>query len=233
MSKEKPQSDSIKNWPKDMRPREKLLKAGEHTLSTAELLAVLLRTGHTGKSAVDVGRKIMQEFGTLREMSHSDIYRWKKIKGIGDAKIAQIRAAVEIGRRIMGEESEIKGSVRSPEDIANMLMPRMRDLKVEIFKIALLDGRNNIIDEPIEIAAGTPTQAVPHVREIMATALRHFAAGIVCIHNHPSGNTTPSSEDKRFTQSLRAACEAMEIKLIDHIIIGDNKFFSFVEAGQI
>ena len=109
-------------------------------------------------------------------------------------------------------------------------MPRMRDLKIEVFKVALLDGRNNVISID-EITAGTPTQAVPHVRDIMSKALASFAAGIVCVHNHPSGTTTPSREDKRFTEALRAACEAMDIQLVDHLIIGDNNFFSFAEGG--
>ncbi len=224
--------DSIKDWPEDMRPREKLLKHGEHTLSRAELLAVLLRIGYQGKSAVDLGRIIMQKFGSFRKMSHTNILELKEIKGMGDAKIAQLRAAIEIGRRFMEEESVIKDGVRSPEDIAKRFMPRMRDLKTEIFHVLLLDGKHNVKDIE-EVAAGTPTQAVPHVSDIMTKALNKYAASIVCVHNHPSGNTTPSREDKRFTQALNEACEAMEIKLVDHIIIGDDKFFSFAEAGAI
>jgi DNA repair protein RadC len=225
--------DSIKDWPEDMRPREKLLNHGEHTLSKAELLAVLLRIGYQGKSAVDLGRIILQKFGSFREMSHTSILEWKEIKGMGEAKISQLRAAIEIGRRFMEEENEIKDGIRSPEDIAKRFMPRMRDLKTEVFKVVLLDGRHNVIEEIEEITEGTPTQAVPHVRDIMTKALNKFATAIVCVHNHPSGNTTPSREDKRFTQALNEACEAMEIKLVDHIIIGDDKFFSFAEAGAI
>jgi DNA repair protein RadC len=205
---------------------------GAHTLSDAELLALLLRTGHRGTSAVDLGRRVIQEFGSLREMIHVDTGRWRDIKGIGSAKIAQIQAAVELGRRFMSQEREVKGSLRSPEDIAEMFMPRFRDLKVELFKAVMLDGRNNIL-EIEEIAEGTPAQAVPHVRTIMAKALKNFAAGIVCVHNHPSGNTAPSRDDKIFTQALRDACGTMDIKLLDHIIIGDNSFFSFVEAGLL
>ncbi len=221
---------SIKDWPEDMRPREKLLKNGEHTLSDAELLAVLLRTGHSGRSAVDLGRTIMQTFKTFREMSHTDVSRWRRIKGIGNAKITQIRAAVEIGRRFLEEPNEDRPSVRSPQDIADMFMPRMRDLKIEVFKVALLDGRNNVMSVE-EVTAGTPTQAVPHVRDIMSKALSNFASGIVCVHNHPSCTTAPSREDRRFTEALRAACDAMELQLVDHIIIGDNSFFSFAEGG--
>lgn len=194
---------------------------------------MLLRIGYQGKSAVDLGRIIMQKFGSFRQMSHTNILEWEEIKGMGKAKIAQLRAAIEIGRRVMEEESEIKDGVRSPEDIAKRFMPRMRDLKTEVFKIVLLNGRHNVIGEIEEVAEGTPTQAVPHVRDIMRKAINKYAASIVCVHNHPSGNTTPSREDKRFTQALNEACEAMEIKLVDHIIIGDDKFFSFAEAGVI
>ena len=112
------------------------------------------------------------------------------------------------------------------------MMPRLRDLKSEVFKVVLLDGRNNVIIIE-EIAAGTPTQAVPHVRDIMAEALRRSATGLACVHNHPSGNTAPSREDKRFTEALSAACEAMDVRLVDHIIIGDDRFFSFAEAGHL
>ncbi|MFC1672160.1 DNA repair protein RadC [Planctomycetota bacterium] len=225
-------NDSIKHWPEDMRPREKLFKHGAHTLSDAELLALLLRTGHRGTSAVDLGRNILQEFGSLRELVHTDNSRWDGIKGVGKAKIAQIRAAFEIGKRLMSEQREVKGSLRSPEDIAEMFMPKLRDLKVELFQTIMLDGRNNILDVK-EVTHGTPSQAVPHVRSIIAGALGSFAAGIVCVHNHPSGNTAPSRDDKVFTSALRDACGTMDIKLVDHIIIGDNSFFSFVEGGLL
>ncbi len=231
MAKEE-SGNSIKHWPEDMRPREKLYRSGAHTLSDAELLALLLRNGHRGSSAVDLGRQILQEFGSLRGLTHADASRWDGIKGVGKAKRAQILAAMEIGKRFMSQQRDVKGSLRSPEDIAEMFMPRLRDLKVELFKAIMLDGRNNII-EVRDIVNGTPAQAVPHVRTIMAEAIRYFAAGIVCVHNHPSGNTTPSRDDKIFTQALRDACGTMDVKLIDHIIIGDNSFFSFVEGGLL
>jgi len=224
----------IATWPEEDRPREKLLKFGEHTLTTSELFAVLLRSGVKGESAVDLGRKIMKKFKTIRQMSHTDISQWKELKGLGDAKIAQIKAAIEVGRRFMTEERKTEGRVESSKEVADLFMPRMRDLKKEVFKILLLDGQNNIMDiKGVEIDEGTVTQASPNVREIMSKALQNFAAAVVCVHNHPSGNPNPSQEDRHFTKKLVIAGKAMQIKVLDHIIIGDNKYYSFADEGLI
>lgn len=224
----------IATWPEEDRPREKLLKFGEHTLTTSELLAVLLRSGVKGESAVDLGRKIMKKFKTLRQMGHTDISKWKELKGLGDAKIAQIKAAIEIGRRFMTEERKTEGRVESSKEVADLFMPRMRDLRKEVFKTLLLDGQNNIMDiKGIEIDEGTVTQASPNIREVMSKALQNFAAAIVCIHNHPSGNPDPSQEDKRFTKELVIAGKAMQIRVLDHVIIGDDKYYSFADEGLI
>jgi DNA repair protein RadC len=234
MRKRKKYKTGIATWPEEDRPREKLLKFGEHTLTTSELLGVLLRSGIKGESAVDLGRKIIKKFKTLRQMSHTDISQWREIKGLGEAKICQIKAAIELGRRFMIEEKKTKGKVESSKEVANLFMPRMRDLKKEIFKILLLDGQNNIMDiNGVEIDEGTVTQVSPNVREIMSKALQNFAAGIVCIHNHPSGIPSPSQEDKRFTERLVTAGRSMQIKVLDHVIIGDNKYFSFADEGLI
>ena len=137
----------IKYWPEDERPREKLLREGEHRLSTTELLAILLRSGTKGESAIDLARKIMLKFKSLRNMSHTDIRKWREIKGLGDAKICQIKAAIEIGRRFAEERiKEEKITIKSPEDVVSLIMPRMRDLKLEVFKVIYLDGKNQIID---------------------------------------------------------------------------------------
>jgi len=224
----------IVSWPEEDRPRERLLKFGEHTLTNTELLAILLRTGIKGESAVDLGRKIMQKFRTFRNMSHTDISQWREFKGLGEAKICQIKAAIELGRRFMTEERKTEGSVESSKEVAALFMPRMRDLKKEVFKILLLNGQNNIMDiKGLEINEGTVTQSSPNVREIMSKALQNFAAAIVCIHNHPSGNPNPSQEDRRFTKELVIAGKAMQIKVLDHVIIGDNKYYSFADEGLI
>ena len=220
----------IKNWPKDERPREKLIRNGEHTLSNTELLAILLRTGVKGESAIDLARKIIQKFKTFRNMSHTDLRDWKEFKGLGQAKIAQIKAALEIGRRFREVEArEGKKGIKSAKDVADLMMLRLRDLKSEVFKVLLLDGQNKVKNE-IDIP-GSVSQANPIVREIMSKALQNFAASIVCVHNHPSGDPQPSQEDKTFTQELTQSCKVLQIKLLDHIIIGDNKYFSFADEG--
>ncbi len=219
----------IKYWPEDERPREKLLREGEHRLSTTELLAILLRSGTKGESAIDLARKIMLKFKSLRNMSHTDIRKWREIKGLGDAKICQIKAAIEIGRRFAEERiKEEKITIKSPEDVVSLIMPRMRDLKLEVFKVIYLDGKNQIIDI-VEIEEGSTNHANPVIREIFHKALENFASSIICVHNHPSGDPEPSLEDKSFTDSLVEAGKILNIKVLDHIIIGDNKYFSFAD----
>lgn len=224
--------ESIKKWPKNERPREKLFKYGEHALTNAELLAILFRTGVKGMSAVDLGRQVVENFKTFRNMSHADISKMRNFKGLGDAKIAQLRASFEIARRFMSEPKEPSKTIKSPKDAVKLFMPRLRDIKKEIFQILLLNSKNNIIDI-VETGDGTVDQANPHIREIALKALQNFAAGIIAAHNHPSGDPEPSKEDIMFTKNLITACEALEINVMDHIIIGDNKYYSFAEHKQL
>lgn len=226
-------SNGISSWPEDDRPREKLLKKGAETLSNSELLAILLRTGVKGTSAIDLARQIVERFGSFRNMIQTDARDWKAFKGLGPAKIAQIQAALEIGRRF--REVEIlkgKQKVSSSRDVVEIIMPQMRDLKTEVFKVIYLNSNNRII-QISKAAAGTVNHAMPIVREIIHAALQKFAAAIICVHNHPSANITPSAEDKKFTQELIAAGKLMEIKVLDHIIVGDGAFYSFAEEGMI
>ncbi len=222
---------AIKYWPDMDRPREKLFKFGEHNLSNSELLAILLRSGSRGQSAIDVARNILQKFKTFRNMSHTDLSHWRGFKGLGTAKIAQIKAAIEIGRRFREEKiKETRPKIKSSKDAVKILMPRMRDLKKEIFKLLLLNSQNRIIDI-MEVEEGTVNQANPIIREIFQKALQNFAAFIICVHNHPSGNPQPSQEDKEFTQELIRAGQTLQIRILDHIIIGDGNYFSFIDEG--
>ena len=225
--------NGIRSWPAEDRPREKLLKKGARTLSDSELLAILLRTGVKGVSAIDLARKIVDKFGTFRNMNHTDAREWKEFKGLGPAKIAQIQAALEIGRRF--RDVEINGpkqKIASARDVVDIIMPQMRDLKTEVFKVAYLNSNNRII-EISDAAIGTVNHALPIVREIIHAALQKFAAAIICVHNHPSANIAPSPEDKKFTQELSAAGKIMDIKVLDHIIIGDGNYFSFADEGMM
>ena len=233
MNNKKLYPEAICNWPKDDRPREKLLRNGEHTLSNSELLAILLGTGVKGQSAIDLARKILQKFKTFRNLSHTDLSHWKEFKGLGTAKIAQIKAAIEVGRRFKEEEiKEERPKIKSSKDVAEIFFPRMRDLKKEVFKILLLNSQNRVIDI-IEIIEGTVNQAAPIIREIFQKALQNFAVFIICIHNHPSGKSAPSNEDKEFTKELCAAGKILQVEVLDHLIIGGNSYFSLADEGLI
>ncbi len=222
---------SIKQWPKDDRPRERLLKKGEWSLSNSELLAILLRTGVKGESAIDLARKILDKFGTFRNMSHTDMRDWSAFKGLGLAKVCQIRAALEIGRRF--REDEINASrqkISSSLDIVAIVKPQIRDLKTEVFQVAYLNSSNRLID--IEtIATGTVDYSLPIVREIIHSALQKFAKSFICVHNHPSGNSAPSPQDEEFTKELARAAEILQITLLDHIIIANDVYYSFADKG--
>ena len=222
---------SIKNWPEDDRPREKLLKNGAKALSNSELLAILLRTGTTGSSALDLARKVMKKFSTFRNMVHTDARDWKEFKGLGSAKIAHVQAALEIGRRYREDEVTTgKQKITSAKDIVNIVMPQLRDLKTEVFKVVFLNTNNRIIDIS-NTAVGTVDQAFPIVREIIHAALQKFAKSIICVHNHPSANITPSAQDKEFTKELSDAGKSLDIKVLDHVIIGDGQYYSFADEG--
>lgn len=183
---EKNSTTGIKSWPEDDRQREKLLKQGAGTLSNSELLAILLRTGTNGASAIDLARKVLNKFGTFRNMAHNDARDWKEFKGLGSAKIAHIQAALEIGRRFREDEASAgKQKISSAKEIVNIVMPQMRDLKTEVFKVVYLDSNNKIIDI-LDAATGTVDHAVPIVREIIHSALQKFAVSIICVHNLPA-----------------------------------------------
>lgn len=223
---------AIANWPEEDRPREKLLRYGAHTLSNAELLAILIRTGTKGSSAVDLARELLRKFKTLRAISACDPAELHEIKGLSTAKVAQIKAAVELGRRMMSEERALEGPIRSSSDVAEYLMPLLRDLKHEMFKVVLLDRRNGVLDV-VDIDEGDVAKTHPSIRKMMLRAAQAYAAGLIAVHNHPSGDPTPSEQDKVLTRGLVIAGRAMDIRVFDHLIIGDGRYFSFADEGLI
>ncbi|MDD5465042.1 MAG: DNA repair protein RadC [Candidatus Omnitrophica bacterium] len=224
---------SINNWPLEDRPREKLLKNGEHTLSNSELLAIILGTGAREESAMDLARAILRKFKAFRNIGQADLDCWRGLRGLGNAKLARIKAAIEIGKRFREEEiKEDRPKIGSSEDITEILMPRMQDLKKEVFKVLLLNSENRIIDI-LEAEEGTVNQAKPIIREIFQKAMQHSASFIICVHNHPSGNPSPSQEDREFTQALVQAGDILLVKCLDHIIIGNGNYFSFCDEGLI
>lgn len=223
---------AIACWPKEDRPREKLLKSGAHILSNAELLAILIRTGVAGSSAVDLGRALLQKFTTLRAISACDPNELRQVKGLSTAKIAQIKAAVELGRRMISEERALTGSIRSSSDVADYLMPLMRDLKHEVFKMVLLDRRNAVLDI-IDVDEGDVSKTRPSIRKMMLLAAQAYAAGLIAVHNHPSGDPMPSEQDKLLTRDLVVAGHMMDVRMFDHLILGDGRYFSFADEGLI
>ena len=223
---------AILNWPEEERPREKLFKNGAHTLSNAELLAILIRTGVEGSSAVDLGRELLRRFKTLRAISACDPAELLAVKGVSTAKAAQIKAAVELGRRMMSEERALEGPIRSSSDVADYLMPLLRDLKHEVFKIVLLDRRNSVLDVA-DIDEGDVASTQPSIRKVMLRAAQAYAAGLIAVHNHPSGDPAPSEPDKLLTRDLVIAGHALEVRVFDHLIMGDGCYFSFADEGLI
>ena len=224
---------SIKNWPEDDRPREKLLKNGEKSLSDAELLAIILRTGVKGNSALDLARVVVKKFGSFRKLSQAQMCDWKNFKGLGHAKIAQIRAAIEIGRRFFESHdhtTEIK--IDGAKDVASLLSPRLRDFKKEVFRVLYLDTKNRLINIS-DLNDGTVNEVNPIVREIFHKALESFATSFICVHNHPSGDCEPSVDDRNLTRDIQKISKSIRINFLDHVIIGDNSYFSFSEEGLL
>lgn len=230
--KEKIYEDSISNWPEEERPREKLLKYGPHALTNAELLAILLRAGVKGKSAVDLARQIIRETKGLRGLDKLEPKDLFSIKGLNIAKVAQIKASIELGKRILEEPKKLEDVVSSSKKAYDMLFPKMRDLKKEVFKVVFLNSQNQVIDI-VTAHEGTVTTSNVYVREIINLANKFGAAAMIFAHNHPSGESKPSNEDKEITEELVFAGRIMRISVLDHIIIGEEKYFSFADEGLI
>ncbi len=226
--------NTIKDWPEDERPREKLLKKGADSLSEGELLAIILRTGDgtTKQSAIDHARALLLRFGSLRKLSTAGISEICEIKGIGPAKAASIMAACEIGRRMGRDAFGAGDTFRCSEDIFRYYHSSMRDKKKEVFLTILLDAKNRVIKE-VDISEGSLTASVVHPRELFNPAIRESAAAMILIHNHPSGDPTPSREDIELTKRLRDAGELLGIKILDHIVIGDGSHVSLAEMGYM
>jgi len=223
---------AIANWPAEERPREKLLFKGPEFLSNAELLAIFLRVGVKGKTAIGLAQELLSRFGSLRELYAAPLEELERVLGVGRAKVAQFKAVIELSKRYLTEGFQNRPYVESSGDILKLLYQEMRDLDQEVFKVLLLNGQNHVLKIE-EVVKGTLTTAQIYPREVVKVALRHSAAAIVFVHNHPSGVTQPSEDDKRITRDLVFACRLMGIKVHDHIIIGDNEKFSFADNGLI
>ncbi len=223
---------SIKYWPHTERPREKLLQQGAKSLSSAELLAILLGTGYKNKSAVEVSYHLLQHFGGLRPLFNANTQEMYVQTGIGPAKYARLQASIELARRYLGEHLENKPLLQNPKSTQEYLKAHIRDYSIEVFCCLYLNTRHQVIYFE-ELSKGTLYSTHVYPREIIQQALKHHASAIIVAHNHPSGNSTPSQADKTITHTLKTALALFEIQLLDHIIIADNQAVSFMELGLL
>ncbi len=224
--------ERIKDLPQEERPRERFLNKGPSSLSTAELLAIMLRTGNasTGESALNLANRLLGlNEGGLRYLASSKVEELSQIKGIGQAKAIQVLAALELGKRLAVAQSDVK-VIGSPRDVSNLLMEQMRFLDREFFQIVLLNTKNHVLGVEL-IAIGSLNSAIVHPREIFKVPIQRSAAAIVLVHNHPSGDPAPSPEDINVTKRLVEVGEVVGIQVLDHVIIGDNQYVSLRELG--
>jgi DNA repair protein RadC len=222
----------ITDWPKEERPREKLLQRGSESLSDAELLAIFLRTGVAGQTAVDLARSLLVEFGGLGNLLSAGQQRFCEPKGLGIAKYAQLQAVLEMARRYLHEQLKSSDSLTSPEMTQHYLKCRLRHYAYEVFSCLFLDNRHRVIHYE-ELFRGTIDGANVHPREVVKRALEHNAAALIFAHNHPSGVAEPSRADRQITQHLKEALALVDIRVLDHIVIGEGDAVSLAARGMI
>jgi DNA repair protein RadC len=212
------------------RPRERLSSLGPQALSNSELLAILLRVGVAGENAVQVGQRLLQKFGGLTGMHGAPFEELKSQRGIGDAKAAQIKAAIELGRRLSIEAPETRLAINSPADAAALLQYEMSALEQEHLRVILLDTRNHMLDI-VEVYRGSVNSSQVRVGEVFKAAIRRGAPALIVVHNHPSGDPTPSPDDVAVTRAFVQAGKLLDVDVLDHIVIGRGKYVSLKERG--
>lgn len=222
----------INDWPEMERPREKLLAQGAHALSDAELLAVFLRTGVRGKTALDISRELLVKFGGLRHIVAANLEQFSKTLGLGLAKYVQIQAAKELATRCLKENIERSSAVESPQDVYHYLTHKLRAYPYEVFSCLFLDNAHRFIHFK-ELFHGSINEATVYPRELVRQVYQYNAAAVILAHNHPSGIATPSEADKRITNEIQAILSAIDVRLLDHIIIGEGEITSFARQGLL
>ncbi len=224
----------VRDLPEDERPREKLLASGAASLSDVELLAILLRTGTRTQSVLHVAEEVLAKYRDrgLVSVVHMAPAELAEVKGIGQAKAATILAAVELGRRLASKAAEKFETIHGPEDVAAYAMPHFRYELREHFAVMLLDTKNHVLGMPT-VSVGSLSASIVHPREVFRVAIQQAAASIILLHNHPSGDPSPSQEDIAVTEQLIKVGKIMDLPVLDHIIIGDNKFISLKEQGMV
>lgn len=223
---------AICDWPAGERPREKLLSFGAAALSDAELLAIFLRTGCAGKSAVDLARDLLKEFGSLRALLDAELDDFCRAKGLGHAKFSQLQASLEMARRHLAETLTQGAELTSSGTVKSFLASKLRHLSYEVFAALFLDTQHRLIAYE-ELFTGTLNAAAVYPREVAVKALKHRAAAIIFAHNHPSGISEPSRQDRDLTLSLSRALAMLDIRTLDHMIVGEDRVYSFAEHGLL
>lgn len=223
---------AITDWPEDERPREKLLQRGASALSDAELLAIFLRTGVTGCNAVELARHLLQEFGSLRSLLAAEQTQFCLGKGLGVAKYVQLQAVLEMSQRFLSESLKREDALTSPDLVKRYLQMQLRDRPYEVFAMLLLDNQHRVL-QFCELFFGTIDAASVYPREIVRSVLKHNAAAVILCHNHPSGVAEPSRADRHITERLCAALRLIDVRVLDHFVIGDGDPVSFAERGWL
>ena len=223
---------AITDWPVAERPREKLLSRGPQALSDAELLAIFLRTGCAGRSAVDLARELLVQFGGLRPLLEANQQDFCQALGLGQAKYSQLQAVMEIARRHLSESLSRGDSLDSVATVKQYLSAQLRHRLQEIFAVLFLDNQHRLLAYE-EMFFGTVDGASVHPREVVKLALRHNAAAVILAHNHPSGVAEPSQADLRITERLQLALEVVDVRVVDHFIVGDGEVLSFAQHGLL
>ncbi len=223
---------AITDWPAAERPREKLLELGVEALSDAELLAIFLRVGVVGKSAVDLARDLLTQFGSLNGIFAAPLNELTQVNGIGSSKYTQLQAIFEMSRRALNEQMQIKDVLSSPQQVRDYLCLKLGSLTREVFMVLFLDAQNRIITTE-EMFTGTLTQTSVYPREVVKRALHHNAASVIFAHNHPSGVAEQSRADEMITSELKKALALVDVRVLDHFIVAGNSTLSFVERGLL
>ena len=223
---------AITDWPAAERPREKLIELGAEALSDAELLAIFLRVGVTGKSAVDLARDLLNQFGSLNGIFAATEHELSQVHGIGTSKYVQLQAIFEMSRRALNEQLQQRDVFKSPQQVRDYLVLKLGGLTREVFLVLFLDTQNHLVATE-EMFAGTLTQTSVYPREVVKRALHHNAASVIFAHNHPSGITKQSQADELLTKELKQALALVDVRVLDHFIVAGNNTLSFSQTGLL
>src|SRR6516164_3698972 len=223
---------ALEREPESERPRERLYWNGPEALADAELLAIQLGSGVKGKSAIDVAREMLAAYGSLADVAGREVAELEKLSGVGPAKAARLVAAFELTRRLRARIPGARVTLSGPAEVYAAYAPLMEDLKREVFRIALLDAQNGLLRDVV-VSEGTLSASLVHPRDVFKPAILESAASIILLHNHPSGDPTPSREDLRLTKQLVECARLLDLPIHDHVIIGRERFISFAQLGKL